>query len=162
MPLKQNQQLAIFIMLIIFSILLDQSIKIYMLNLAKSANPIYKSEFIDIILVYNKGVAFSFLSFLSGYLKWIILAMLGLVIIVLLKSKELFSEYYAAFGLIIGSGFSNLIDRFIHNGVVDYIYWHYGFNFAVFNMADTLINLSIAYIIITYLYKEYKAKALRF
>lgn len=162
MPLKQNKKLAIFIALFIFSILIDQGIKIYILNLAKSANPIYKSEFIDIVLVYNKGVAFSFLSFLSEYLKWIILAMLVLVIIVLFKSKELFSEYYAAFGLIIGSGVSNLIDRFIHNGVVDYVYWHYGFNFAVFNMADSLINLSIAYIIITYLYKEYKNKSLRF
>jgi signal peptidase II len=36
--------------------------------------------------------------------------------------------------------------------VVDYFYWHYGFEFAIFNIADVIINLGVAII----LYKQFK------
>lgn len=155
---RNYKKIVIFFVIVAFTIAIDQGVKFYILNLAKSVNPIWKSEFIDILLVFNKGVAFSFLSFVGEYLKWIILILLILVLAILFNGKEVFSEYYVPFGLIIGSGFSNLIDRFTYNGVVDYVYWHYGFNFAIFNLADSIINVSIAYIIITYLYKEYRKK----
>lgn len=153
---RNYKKIVIFFVIVAFTIAIDQGVKFYILNLAKSVNPIWKSEFIDILLVFNKGVAFSFLSFVGEYLKWIILILLILVLAILFNGKEVFGEYYVPFGLVIGSGFSNLIDRFTYNGVVDYVYWHYGFNFAIFNLADSIINVSIAYIIITYLYKEYR------
>ena len=52
-------------------------------------------------------------------------------------------SYPLATGLIIGGAIGNLYDRFIHSGVVDYVAWHCGFNFAVFNFADVMIDLSI-------------------
>ena len=81
--------------------------------------------------------------------------MLFLMASLVLKSDELFAQNFLAFGLIIGSGFSNLIDRFTREGVVDYIFWHYKFNFAVFNLADSIINVAIAWIILKYILKSH-------
>lgn len=146
-----------FFAMIALAIALDQVIKFLILDFYANApsphSKVFESEFIDIILVFNKGVAFSFLSAVGANLKWIILAMLVLMLLIVLKSDELFAENFLAFGLIIGSGFSNLIDRFTREGVVDYIFWHYKFNFAVFNLADSVINVAIAWIILKYILK---------
>jgi signal peptidase II len=50
-------------------------------------------------------------------------------------------------GILIGAGLSNVYDRFNHGGVVDYIYWHCGFNFAIFNFADVMIDLAVVWIL---------------
>ncbi|WP_416863199.1 signal peptidase II, partial [Helicobacter ganmani] len=40
-----------------------------------------------------------------------------------------------------------IIDRFVYEGVVDYVYWHYWFDFAIFNLADVLIDISVVLMI---------------
>ena len=106
----------------------------------------YYTDCIDFILVYNKGVAFSMLAFLDGYLKYIqlvlILAILGYVIYL----KEVCYAFPA--GLMLGGAFSNIYDRFIHGGVVDMVYWHCGFDFAVFNFADVMIDVAVIWILV--------------
>ena len=153
LPHSAKKIIAFFAM-IFFAIAIDQAIKLWILdfyaNATNTHSKVFESLFIDIILVFNKGVAFSFLSAVGENLKWIILAMLILMLVIVLKSEELFAENFVAFGLIIGSGFSNLLDRFIREGVVDYIFWHYKFNFAVFNLADSLINVAIAWVVLKY------------
>ncbi|MGX3011518.1 signal peptidase II [Helicobacter sp. 23-1044] len=145
-----------FFAMMVLAIALDQAIKFLILDFyANAPSPhakVFQSEFIDIILVFNKGVAFSFLSAVGANLKWLILAMLLFMLILVLKSDELFAQNFVAFGLIIGAGFSNLVDRFVRDGVVDYIFWHYKFNFAVFNLADSLINVAIAWVILKYIF----------
>lgn len=145
-----------FFAMMVLAIALDQAIKFLILDFYENApsphSKVFESEFIDIILVFNKGVAFSFLSAVGANLKWLILAMLLFMLILVLKSDELFAQNFVAFGLIIGAGFSNLIDRFVREGVVDYIFWHYKFNFAVFNLADSLINVAIAWVILKYIF----------
>lgn len=156
MKLAESSKIIAFFAMICFAIVIDQAIKFWILDFyANATNPhskVFESPFIDIVLVFNKGVAFSFLSAVGENLKWIILAMLILMTILVLKSEELFAENFIAFGLIIGSGLSNLIDRFTREGVVDYIFWHYKFNFAVFNLADSIINVAIAWIILRYIF----------
>ncbi len=160
MKITNSTKICAFFAMICFAIALDQAVKFWILDFYANAlhphsalNPhgkVFESPFIDIVLVFNKGVAFSFLSAVGANLKWIILAMLVLMLLIVLKSEELFAENFLAFGLIIGGGFSNLIDRFFREGVVDYIFWHYKFNFAVFNLADSIINVAIAWIILKY------------
>lgn len=117
----------------------------------------WQSDFIDLVLVYNKGVAFSMLAFLEGNLKYLQIALIALLAIYLIKQKELLKSHTAAFGLILGGGCSNIFDRFIHPGVVDYIFWHKWFEFAVFNFADMMINLGVAIILLQTLIQK-KAK----
>lgn len=128
----------------------DQIIKWIFLNGFR-----YKSEFINLILVYNKGVAFSMFSFLGENLKYIQLALIAVLLGYLFGQKELLRSHSTAFGLLLGGGCSNILDRFVHGGVVDYIFWHKWFNFAVFNFADMMIDLAIVIILIqSFLYRK--------
>lgn len=105
----------------------------------------YYSECIDLILVYNKGVAFSMFAFLDEYLKWLQLLLLaGALFYALYQSQRC---YDIPAGILIGAGVSNVYDRFIHGGVVDMLYWHCGFDFAVFNLADVLIDIAVVWIL---------------
>lgn len=50
-------------------------------------------------------------------------------------------EIYAL-ALILGGAIGNLVDRFIHGAVVDFIHLHaWGYNFYVFNVADAAITI---------------------
>jgi len=106
----------------------------------------YEGSIISLVLVYNKGVAFSMFAFLQGWLKYLqILLLLG-IFFYLYNNKEFLREYSIPLGVIFGAGISNVFDRFIHLGVVDYIFWHYLFEFAIFNFADVMINCGVAWI----------------
>ena len=52
------------------------------------------------------------------------------------------------FGILFGAAIGNLYDRFVYGGVVDYVYWHCGFDFAVFNFADVMIDLSVLWLLL--------------
>ncbi len=106
----------------------------------------FYSDYIDLILVYNKGVAFSMFAFLQEWLKWmqlILIVGVGGYIISLRKNC-----YALPAGILLGAGLSNVYDRFIHEGVVDYIYYHHWFNFAVFNFADVMIDLAVLWLVL--------------
>lgn len=106
----------------------------------------YYTDYIDLILVFNKGVAFSMFAFLAESLKWLQLALLAGVLVYTLWLKE--KRYLVPVGIMVGAGLSNVADRFIHGGVVDYVYWHYGFSFAVFNFADVMIDIAVIWLFI--------------
>ncbi|EAK2539358.1 lipoprotein signal peptidase [Campylobacter upsaliensis] len=122
---------------------LDQIVKILTLRGMR-----YQSEYLDLTFALNTGVAFSMLSFFEYYLKYLHLAILLILFSYLFWQKEFLKEHIVAFGLMLGAGCSNLLDRFIHGGVVDMFFWHKGFEFAIFNVADVMINLSVALILI--------------
>lgn len=104
------------------------------------------TQCIDLILVFNKGVAFSMFAALAESLKWIQLALLAGVVGYTLWLKQ--KCYLVPVGIMVGAGLSNVIDRFVYGGVVDYVYWHCGFNFAVFNMADVMIDIAVLWLFI--------------
>lgn len=135
-----NKYLAL---LFIFLIIIDQYIKIIFVN-----GFTWESSCISLVLTYNYGVAFSMFEFLAHHLKYIQLTLLGAGALYLYWNKDVFKEYRIAIAILYAGGISNIIDRFIHGGVVDYVYWHCGFNFAIFNLADVLIDIAVALIII--------------
>ncbi len=106
----------------------------------------YYTDCIDLILVYNKGVAFSMLSFLEEYLKYIQLLLVSGVLVYVIYLQKIC--YALPVGILLGGAFSNIYDRFIHEGVVDMVYWHCGFDFAVFNFADVMIDLAVVWLLI--------------
>jgi signal peptidase II len=84
-------------------------------------------------------------SFLEENLKWIQIAILFAILIYMVKFGE--RSYIFPTALIIGAGISNIADRFTYGGVVDYVYWHCGFDFAIFNFADVVIDIGVVWII---------------
>jgi signal peptidase II len=128
--------------------IIDQNIKTLFLDGYR-----YYSEYMDLILVYNKGVAFSMFSSLAEYLKYLQLALVSAVLIYVFYLKKLCFAMPA--GILLGGAFSNIYDRFIHEGVVDMFYWHawpyplFGQSgFAVFNFADVMIDFAVVWILI--------------
>jgi len=127
--------------------IIDQNIKQLFLDGYR-----FYSEWMDLTLVFNKGVAFSMFAFLKEYLKWIQLVLiLGVVIYTLYLNNRVYS---VPVGILVGAGFSNVYDRFIHEGVVDMFYYHgwpypiAGQNgFAVFNFADVAIDLAVVWLL---------------
>lgn len=107
----------------------------------------WHSEAISLVLTYNYGVAFSMFSFLAENLKYIQLGIITIAIIYLSVNKEVFNNYYIPITMLFAGGISNIADRFIHGGVVDYVYWHYWFDFAIFNLADVIIDLAVVLIL---------------
>ncbi len=106
---------------------------------------VYETSCINMRLIFNYGVAFSMLSFLQENLKWLQLIMITGVLAYIINLKKLC--YMIPAGILVGAGLSNVYDRFNHGGVVDYIYWHCGFNFAIFNFADMMIDLAVVWIL---------------
>jgi signal peptidase II len=136
------KSLIVFTLAFIGIFVIDQNIKSIFLNGYR-----WEGDFFSLILTFNKGVAFSMLSFLEGNLKYIQGALILAAFFYLVWNKEIFKTYCLPAGIILGAGSSNLYDRFIHNGVVDYFFWHHWFNFAVFNFADAMIDVSVAIIL---------------
>ncbi|MGC9351997.1 MAG: signal peptidase II [Sulfurovum sp.] len=132
----------IFLLAAIGTFVIDQGVKSIFIEGYYRAG-----ECIDLELHYNKGVAFSLFAFLGPYLKWLqALLITGLLVFVI---KEGYIRRYAfPVGLVIGGALGNLYDRFEHGGVVDYVAWHCGFEFAVFNYADVAIDIGIVWLLI--------------
>jgi len=106
----------------------------------------YYTDCVDFILVYNKGVAFSMFAFLQEWLKYIQIVIVLSVFGYIYYLKKLCFAFPV--GLMLGGALSNIYDRFIHGGVVDMVYWHCGFNFAVFNFADVMIDVAVVWILV--------------
>ncbi len=132
----------IFLLAAIGIYTIDQNIKAIFL-----AGWQWDTSCISLSLVFNKGVAFSMFAFLGPYLKWIQVALLAGVLGYIIHDKYL-QRYSFPLGILFGAGISNIADRFMHGGVVDYVYWHCGFNFAVFNFADVMIDLAVGWLLI--------------
>ena len=145
------KNISAFFLMAIAIFLIDQNIKSLFLNGFR-----WYGDYISLILVFNKGVAFSMFAFLQEYLKYIQIAIFIAISVYLFFEKSVFERYSLPLGILYGAGIGNIHDRFIHGGVVDYIYWHKWFNFAVFNFADVMIDFAVAWIIfVSYKRKKY-------
>jgi len=150
------RNITVFLLVVLGTFIVDQSIKSWAMESVNGVEHalIMKGSCINLELFYNRGVAFSMLAFLGENLKWVqLLLILGIVAYVFYEGY--LKQYAFAIGLIVGGAIGNLYDRFIHEGVVDYVAWHCGFNFAVFNYADVMIDLGVA-IILLMSYLEYR------
>ena len=128
--------LSVMLLPLVGIFIIDQNIKSIFLDGYR-----YYGDCIDLTLVFNKGVAFSMLSFLEDKLKYIQLVLVVGVAAYIFLLKNLC--YGFGGGLLLGGAFSNIYDRFIHGGVVDMVYWHCWFDFAVFNFADVVIDIAV-------------------
>ncbi len=144
--MKRELKISATIFIVVF--IIDQVVKFGFANLNWDVDGPYMS----LKLAYNYGVAFSMFSFLEHNLKYIQLAIVLIGTIYLFKNQNVFKEYYLPIALLYAGGLSNILDRFTYGGVVDYFYWHYLFEFAIFNIADVMIDLAVVII----LYKQIK------
>ncbi len=136
------RSLSIFFLVTLGTFIIDQGIKELFVE-----GYYLEGSCINLELHYNKGVAFSMFAFLGDYLKWIQI-LLVIVVLGVVFYEGYLKKYAFAIGLIVGGALGNIYDRFHHEGVVDYVAWHCGFNFAVFNYADVMIDLGVGIILL--------------
>jgi len=136
------KKIALFISAAIFIFAADQYIKDIIIEGFR-----YDTKCISIVYTLNKGVAFSMFSFMGEYLKFIQITIIAAALVYVLWER-LFSIYYLPVAVLLGAAASNIYDRFIYGGVVDYVAWHCWFDFAVFNFADVMIDFAVVLILI--------------
>ncbi len=110
------------------------------------------TPFFNLVLVYNKGAAFSFLSGASGWQRefFIAITAAALAVIVALVRKHR-DEPLFCWGLtmVAGGALGNLADRIVHGHVIDFLDFHAaGWHFWAFNVADSAITAGAALLIL--------------
>ena len=133
-------------------ILLDQFTKWWILtDVMKPPQRIPITGFFDLVLVYNRGVSFGIF---GGAPSW---ATAALIIFALLLSAALCIWMWradsvllgTALGFVVGGAIGNVIDRFLHGAVVDFLDFQVaGYHWPAFNVADSAITIGVAFLII--------------
>ena len=148
--LSKNFYISFSIVALIY--FLDRISKIYVIQLDKNnlGSDIFNSTYLNIELIWNKGIAFGLLSFNKSYLYNIISLIIAIIIIVLvimsLKNQG-FKRYSLL--MIVGGALGNLHDRIFFNAVPDFIDFHVeNFHWFIFNVSDIFITLGVISMII--------------
>jgi signal peptidase II len=118
---------------------------------------------LDLLLVFNSGVAFSMLDFNNAFTSYGLL-IIGFVLVVylylMLRKEEAIINYWALI-LIIAGALGNLLDRMVDGVVTDFLYFHiHQFSFFIFNLADAFISIGAAIFIIAELQKYFSSREL--
>jgi signal peptidase II len=132
-------------------IVLDQLTKHLAQQVLTYGRSVEVAPFFNLVLVYNPGAAFSFLSSASGWQRelFIGIALAASALIVYLLRKHAPDRMFCfALALILGGALGNLIDRVLLHAVVDFLDFHLlGRHWPAFNLADSAITLGAGVLI---------------
>ena len=147
--LKKNIFYFIFIL---FIFILDRVTKLWIISIFNSENnlEIKISSFINLHLIWNKGIAFGLFSYGEKFeynlLTGLIIMIISIVFWMIIKTKGL--EKYG-FVMILGGALGNIFDRLYYSAVPDFIDIYYkNFHWFVFNVADIFITVGVLMLII--------------
>ena len=140
--------------------LIDRMSKLYILKLADIENSvdIYVTSYLNLFLIWNKGIAFGLFSVNENIIYNIITAIISLIIIgiifIMWKNNNI-QRYFLA--LVAGGALGNLYDRIVYTAVPDFIDVHFqGFHWFVFNVADIFITIGVLCLILVELFYNNK------
>ena len=148
--LSKNFYISFSIVALIY--FLDRLTKIYVIQLDKNnlGSDIFNSAYLNIVLIWNKGIAFGLFSFDESHL-YNILSLIISIIVVILVIMSLKSHGFKRYSLlmIVGGALGNLHDRIFFNAVPDFIDFHVGnFHWFIFNVSDIFITLGVISMIV--------------
>jgi signal peptidase II len=131
---------------------LDQLTKITILKLFSYGESVPVTSFFNLVLVYNKGAAFSFLADAGGWQRWFF-TLLGVVVggfIVWLLYRHTGQKLFClAVSLILGGAIGNVVDRVLYGHVIDFLDFHWrNMHFPAFNVADCAITVGAVLLIL--------------
>lgn len=127
-------------LIILFTVTSDELLGRYVLTHLPKQVAI--NEILNIVQVWNSGVAFGLFNNMNA--NWIFLGLSALVIIifVILLITETQKIKYIPYAVIIGGALGNVIDRLRYGAVFDFIDLHLGnLHWPAFNLADAFIFL---------------------
>jgi signal peptidase II len=147
--------------LIIFIFAIDRVTKIYILGLDEliSGNTIIVNKFLNLDLIWNRGIAFGIFSFEDNFFYNTItfaILLIILILVYLIYTNNGLTKY--SYIVICGGAAGNLFDRIVYSSVPDFIDLNYnGFHWFIFNVADIFITLGVICLILDeILFKKYR------
>ena len=142
-----SKKFYIYLFFVFLIFISDRLSKIYIINesLKNLDNFILKSNYLNIRLIWNEGIAFGLLSFddkaLYHSLSSLILVIILVIIYMIIKSDGL--KKFSLM-LILGGALGNFYDRIAYGAVPDFIDFHVnGFHWFIFNIADIFISIGV-------------------
>ena len=152
--------------IIIMTIILDQISKYWIqINPSLHSHIEIIPNFLYITYVKNTGAAWSMLSNQTLFL--IIISIIETIVLIYFLVKYMKKKgkenllYRISLSLMIGGAIGNLIDRIQLGYVRDFIdTYPFGYNFPVFNIADSALSIGVVLLIIQFLLEERKEKGL--
>ncbi len=152
MPAPARRALVIALAVSLVLVIADQWTKLAISSNLRYGESVPITSFFNLVLVYNKGAAFSFLSDAGGWQRVFFICITSAAIIVLMwliakhESEKLFRW---GLTLILGGAIGNLIDRIAYGHVIDFLDFHFaGWHFWAFNVADSAITVGAALLIL--------------
>ena len=151
--LSNSKNFYINLITILSIFILDRLTKIYIIYLDKinSGSELYLSKYLNIYLIWNKGIAFGLFSLdeknFYNYLTILIFIIVFLIFFWIIKSKGI--QKYALL-MISGGALGNLFDRIFYRAVPDFIDLHINnFHWFIFNIADIFITIGVFLMILS-------------
>ena len=148
--LTKNLYISLLIVFLVYA--LDRISKTYIIYLDKINNgsDIFLSSYLNISLIWNKGIAFGLFSFEKSHFYNVLSTAIAFVILILITMavKNTGFKRYSLL-IIIGGALGNLFDRVFFSAVPDFIDFHIGeFHWFIFNVSDIFITLGVTGMII--------------
>ena len=155
-----EKNLKFFFLIVLPIFLFDRFSKIYVIYLDKElfGSEIFSSKFLNISLIWNKGIAFGLFSFSQSNLYnliTLIIVIIIFIILILIKNTKGIERF--CLSMVFGGALGNLYDRIVHKAVPDFIDFHIrDLHWFIFNVADIFITLGVIMIILLELLKTKK------
>ena len=144
-----------WLLLATFVAALDQGCKWLIAGNLPAGDVLRLTNFFNLVRVYNRGAAFSFLAGAGGWQRWFFVGLAAVAIIVittmLFRRAAAGGLFAASLALILGGASGNLIDRLRIGYVLDFLDFHFywltplfrGGHFPAFNIADAAITAGV-------------------
>lgn len=133
-------------------IALDLATKYAVLQTLAYGERVPVTGFFNLVLVFNKGAAFSFLAGAAGWQTTffaLVATVASLVIGGLLLRQPDKRLFCTGLALILGGALGNLHDRIVYGHVVDFLDFHAaGWHWPAFNVADSCITVGAGLLIL--------------
>jgi signal peptidase II len=139
----------------------DQLHKAWMLYVFDigTKSPVVIAPFFDLVLVWNQGISYGLLPQQGalGRLALVLFAIVASLALAGWLARQTSQLAAASIGLIIGGAIGNVIDRIAYGAVADFFSFHaFGFEWYVFNIADTAIVAGVLGLLYESLFRGHK------
>jgi len=143
--LSQSRRILFRYMLLVISLISIDRITKYLMRSVQETYTV--NEYLSFTLQYNRGISWGMFHSENMLLFYVLTAIIALLIGAFCLYA--FVRYHNNFGItfelmVIAGAFSNLIDRLLYGGVVDFILLSYkSWSWPVFNIADMAIVVGL-------------------
>ena len=133
--------------------LADQALKLWVLFVLdlEGRGRVRLTPFLDLVLVWNKGISYGLFQQRGPYGQWILLALTVVAVVLLWTwlARSTSRLMVVSLALIIGGAVGNAVDRVAYGAVADFVLLHlttpsFRFEWYVFNLADAAIVAGVA------------------